>query len=233
MKIQYWFHFLIFCLFASLANAQSIKKHILSFQPRFDKSALSLNDSIYKLTNDDSIQFGKLKFYISGIELLNSNSVVWKEDNSYHLVDASEKNSKNIILKLTHSILFNKIKFYLGIDSITNTSGAMGGDLDPTKGMYWTWQNGYINFKLEGKSNRCKTRNNEFEFHLGGYQYPNNAIQTIILNISSSDQTDIFLDVEKLINKIDLSKVNHIMSPGKEALLISKNASDIFSVISK
>ena len=70
----------------------------------------------------------------------------------------------SLALQIPSNIPFSKLKFQLGIDSLTNVSGAMGGDLDPTKGMYWTWQSGYINMKIEGKSNSCKTRKNQFQF---------------------------------------------------------------------
>ena len=68
-------------------------------------------------------------------------------------------------------------------------------------------------------------------FHLGGYQYPNNALQTVLLAIPANEKTIIYIDIEKLINKIDLSSVNHIMSPSKETVLISKNVADTFSVL--
>ena len=231
MKIRFQLSFIFFCLQQVFSNGQIISNHTIDFTPTFGKLSFVLNEDYHFSNKADTIQFNLLKFYISGIELLNSDIPVWKEDNSFHLIDASNDKSFSVFLNRPLNITFNKIKFNVGIDSITNTSGAMGGDLDPTKGMYWTWQNGYINFKLEGKSNRCETRKNEFEFHLGGYQYPNNALQTVLLAIPANEKTIIYLDIEKLINKIDLTSVNHIMSPSKETILISKNVADTFSVI--
>jgi len=48
------------------------------------------------------------------------------------------------------------------VDSLANVSGAMSNDLDATKGMYWSWQSGFINLKIEGKSASCKTRKINF-----------------------------------------------------------------------
>ena len=93
---------------------------------------------------------------------------------------------------------FNTIAFNLGIDSITNVSGAQGGDLDPTKGMYWAWQSGFINIKLQGTSNSCPPPKNEFEFHLGGYQYPFNSLQTIILKTGNEKKLRYFLILKNL-----------------------------------
>ena len=107
-----------------------------------------------------------------------------------------------LILKLPPDLTYDQLAFDIGIDSITNVSGAMGGDLDPTKGMYWTWQSGYINFKLEGTSPDCPARKNEFQFHLGGYAYPNASVQKIALtatgqgNINVQMNLDMFLAAE-------------------------------------
>ncbi len=223
LKILFALFVAIFC--NGYLHAQSTDK--ILFHPTFGKSALHLDDSCY---TKDSIYFSQLKLYISGVEFLNKDSIVWKEANSYHLLDASDEKSLYILVNSPSDLKFTKIKFNLGIDSITNVSGAMGGDLDPTKGMYWTWQSGYINLKLEGKSKLCKTRNNEFQFHLGGYQNADNALQTIILNVSENKNIDILIDIEKMLAAIDLSEQNQIMSPGKEAVLLSEKFSKIFSI---
>jgi hypothetical protein len=106
----------------------------------------------------------------------------------------------------------------------------MGGNLDPTKGMYWAWHSGYINFKLEGTSAHCKTRNNEFQFHLGGYQQPNYCLQTISFPINNESKINLKLDVQQILQQIDLTKTNHIMSPSAEAVLISKIVAHAFTI---
>ena len=204
-----------FNFFATFLFAQ---KHVV-VTPVYGNTNLQL-DSYYQL-NNDSLQIELLKFYVSGIEFMNDDKSVWKEKNSFHLIDASVENSLTISLNAPDNIHFNKIKFNIGIDSITNVSGVMGGDLDPTKGMYWSWQSGYVNFKLEGRSNICKTRNNEFQFHLGGYQYPFSAIQTIVLNVKQEEPVNIELDLQKLISQFNLSKENRVMSPDAEAVRLS------------
>ncbi len=209
-----------------LLAGQTKKMDPLVFQPMFGNSTLSLSDSFYKLNDKDSIQFEVLKFYISGIELLSKGKSVWKEENSFHLIDASQEKTMRVLLNRPSSITYDQIKFNLGIDSTINVSGAMGGDLDPTKGMYWTWQSGYINFKLEGRSNLCKSKNNEFQYHVGGYETPFNALQIVTLDWKGS----IKIDIKELLNHIDLSKQDHIMSPSKEAVMLAKKISKTFSV---
>ncbi len=214
---------------APMLFSQSYKPVQVNFKPMFGSQELVLNDSVYTFNLKDSVYIETLKFYISGIELLCKNKMVWKENNSYHLINLSEENTLHLMLQVPKNIHFEHIKFYLGIDSGMNTSGAQGGDLDPTKGMFWTWQSGYINFKLEGKSNACATRKHEFMLHLGGYLYPYNTIQTIVLPMPAKTSAIIVIDIKTFLSAIDLSKQHHIMSPGNNAFLLSQIVAKSFS----
>lgn len=186
-------------------------------------------DSNYLGKNGTGLRIEALRFYISNLRFVQDDSVTWKEKESYHLYDgALEKNTFNVIVPA--ALPFNTVKFDLGIDSLTNVSGAMGGDLDPTKGMYWTWQSGYINFKLEGKSEQCLNPKNEFQLHLGGYQHPHKSLQTITLRVRSKDQLMITFNVEKFLSSVDLRKQDHIMSPANEAVKLSAAAAGCFSI---
>jgi hypothetical protein len=109
-------------------------------------------------------------------------------------------------------------------------SGALGGDLDPTKGMYWAWQSGYINFKLEGKSKLCKTRNNEFQFHVGGYLSPFQTIQQVSLKINSTNQINVSIDIEQFITELDLTEINQVMTPGVESVVLARKLPLIFNM---
>jgi hypothetical protein len=134
-------------------------------------------DSTYTQAKD-SFRIETFRFYITRIEFYNNKKLVWKEKNSFHLIDAAKKTSQTINLKTPANLNYDFIQFNLGVDSVTNVSGALGGDLDPTKGMYWTWQNGYINFKIEGKRN---TEKENLKIHLGGYKNNFNEFKKIKL----------------------------------------------------
>jgi hypothetical protein len=222
--------FSIICVFCceNLMFSQTYEIDTIAFSLLYGKQKLQ-TEHYYK-NGDDSVLIETLKFYISGIELLDKDRVVWQEKNSFHLIDISNERTLNISCLVPANIQFTQLKLNLGIDSTTNVSGALGGDLDPTKGMYWAWQSGYINFKLEGKSNLCKTRGNEFQLHLGGYQFPFNGLKTVTFNLINKDKTTITLDIEQLLNAFNLSQQNHIMSPKAEAVLFSEIVSKLFSV---
>ncbi len=168
-----------------------------------------------------------LRFYISHVQLLNEDAVVWQEPDSYHLVDAAD--SASLRIKLPSNVKANRLSFLLGTDSLANVSGAMGGALDPSKGMYWAWNSGYINFKFEGTSPVCTSRNNQFQFHLGGYAYPNATVQQVSLKLSDASVT-VVVDVAQLLATVDLKALSKVMSPGAEAVALSKQAAAIFRV---
>lgn len=230
--IEMKFFALILILFSNLnlLQAQHKKGFQLNFEPLFNNQTLVLNDTFYHINNNDSLQFTKLKFYISSIKFYNNNKLVFIEKNSYHLVDASNNKTLNINISKPSTVKFNNIKFNLGIDSITNTKGALGGELDPTKGMYWAWHSGYINFKLEGTSNLCNTRNNVFEFHLGGFAAPYNCLQTIQLPLSNTTTATVLVDVNKFLSQINVANTNAIMTPSKQAIELSKLAVKMFVI---
>ena len=219
-------------IFSFVTNIRGQNSNIclLRVTPVFSSTHLTLNKQ-YSLNNQkDSITFEMVKYYISGIQLLLNSEIVWKDTSRFYLLDAENEKSFSIPLKIPTDLIFNEINFLSGIDSTTNVSGAFGGDLDPTNGMYWTWQNGYINGKFEGKSNLCKSKDSSFELHLGGYQFPYNALQSVQLKLTSKKIIEVHLELEHFINNIDISEKHHIMSPSNEAVLMSKAFSNSFKI---
>lgn len=188
----------------------------------FNKEDLQLN-KYYLLNGTDSVEINTLKFYISAISLLHNGETVWKEANSFHLIDAELNKSTKFDLAVKEGVIYDKFRFNLGIDSLTNVSGAMGNDLDPSKNMYWTWQSGYINFKLEGRSNVCLARKNEFKFHLGGYQFPYNCIQQVEFTLPQPDLIHLQIDLAEIISELRFGELDHIMSPSFSAMELSSS----------
>jgi hypothetical protein len=219
----------IICIISSVLS-QAQNNVIVQLRPSFHHQNIQLENTWYHLSVNDSVLFETFKCYISNVAFYKDDLLVFKEKNSYHLVDASNGSTLQISIPLNVSIAFNSLHFNIGIDSATNTAGALDGDLDPEKGMYWTWQSGYINLKLEGKSNICGTRKHEFNFHLGGYMSPYCACQKVQLNIVDMNTIIVEFPIDKFLQKTDLSKQNSIMIPGKEALELSKIIADLLTV---
>lgn len=205
----------------------------LNFDPVWADKSVKL-DQNYPIDVKDSIRFDQLKWYISGITLTSNNKIVFEEENSFHLLDLSIAQSLSISSSIPKDLLYDHIQFSIGIDSLTNVAGAIGGDLDPTNGMYWTWQSGYINVKVEGKSNICPTRKNLFTFHLGGYTSPYQSIQKVVLAVKKGTlQHNILLNLDKFIDQVELVSTHHIMSPSDSAVTLSKIFASCFTINSE
>ncbi len=211
---------------ASLQSQAQTGKTVI-FQPFYGRSPISINDSV---STTDSIRINVLKFYLSHIEWLLDDSIVWAEKNSVHLLDFEEKERLALQLDTPRNTTYNRIRFCIGVDSQTNTSGIHGGDLDPMNGMYWTWQSGYINWKIEGKSPACKTRDHAFQFHAGGYMYPFSSLQTVSLPVNTGKDPIITINLQSFFKQLDLATQHTMMSPGKQAVILSAYFAGIFSI---
>jgi hypothetical protein len=225
---------LIFCIifvsFSCFAFGDGNHTVTIRFTPKYNYKPVVFENEYYQLSTGDSIVCDVLRYYITGIKLLSNGGNEFAEQDSYHLVDHSNEATTTITLNVPDNILWTQIQFNLGIDSATNTAGALTGDLDPIKGMYWAWQSGYINFKLEGRSSACPTRKNEFSFHLGGYLPPGYAIQQINRSLTRMNEIDITFHLDKFLQGIDLEKQNSIMIPGREAVELAKKAAEAFMI---
>ncbi|GAA4107984.1 hypothetical protein GCM10022393_03640 [Aquimarina addita] len=211
-----------------LLSCSAFAQKTISLVPLFNQKALKL-DLYYLMDNKiDSIQFRTIKFYMSNITLLQDSAEVHTLEKQHVLVDLANNKSQIIDIDIENEISYNKIQFDLGIDPITSESGVFGGDLDPTNGMYWTWQSGYINFKIEGNSTTCPTQNHEFQFHIGGYQEPYNTSRIITLPLQQKENIVIQLELSTLFSQINFSETSSIMSPNQKAMKMADKLTTIF-----
>ena len=229
------FLIIIFYFFSFVGYAQSNKDSLfVNLNLRWKNEPLELNKSY--LTKTDSLQLSTFKFYISSIEIEFTDNSKLIEKNRYYLIDIENKKSQKIALLKKTNKTISRISFNVGVDSLASVSGAMSGDLDATNGMYWAWQSGFINMKIEGKSSSCSTRNNNFHFHIGGYLKPNYALRKVNINCNDNingncnDNINLIVNLSKLFDEIDLKSTNSIMIPGQKAMKIADLSTKIFSL---
>jgi hypothetical protein len=157
--------------------------------------------------------------YITKMKFYYDDSIVYIPDIDAHLIDISQPNTCQWHEVIPQDMVFNNVKFTIGVDSLTHTLGPLDGALDPINGMYWTWQSGYINVKIEGSSEKSKAKRNSFQYHIGGYHASTNTIRDITLPIYGK-KLHIGFDIGRFMENVDLS-VSHIMSPGPKAAQLS------------
>jgi len=201
-------------LFFISNNLSAQKEFNVNIIPVWENETLVFNDGVSEI-KEEEIKIAVIKGYFSQFKLLKNNKVVWEETNSYNLLDVHSK--FNVKLIIPNDLAFDEISFDIGVDSAKSVSGAYGGDLDPMNGMYWTWNSGYINFKIEGTSPKCNTRKNAFKMHIGGYQKPYETIRKCSFKVDSMTKMNLKIDLKTIFEQVELEKNPSVMIPGKEA----------------
>ena len=233
------FSFILISLFFSIGAcfAQSSKRIItICFNNVAGNETLCF-DSTYKNASGEFFRIKKFKYYISNIQLIDSFSNKNENFPLYFLVDEADSTTKKIELQTyLHQITY--IKFLLGVDSIKNVSGVQTGALDPSKGMFWTWNSGYVMAKIEGSSPVANTAQHSFEWHIGGYKKNESVAKNIKLQIhdailQKANIIQINADVLKWFNGkkvISITANPMCHSPGELAVSIADNYANMFSV---
>ncbi len=147
----------------------------IEFDNIVGESDLQLNTGSYTNANGEVFKITKLKYYVSNFVLTNTNGVnyVVPQDSCYFLIDESNDSTQLPILHIPEGE-YKTLSFTIGVDSLRNTMdiSKRTGTLDPSTtalDMYWSWNSGYIFFKLEGTSPVSPAPGNIFEYHIGGF----------------------------------------------------------------
>ncbi len=225
-KIKFAF-FILFCSVGISNTWAQPNFRSLSFKFTFDGKEIETGKSVYWKEINDSIRFDNLKFYFSNVYFSKGGKSFDSLSKKYHLYDSEIDTSSNCSFNSVDYFICDSLHLTIGIDSITNVSGAMGGDLDPVNGMYWAWQSGYINFKIEGVSPLCNTRNHVFQYHIGGYSAPYASARKISFAAAGNYSVTLTIPLDELLKKIDIKTTNEVMSPGKKATEISDHLAKI------
>ena len=175
----------------------------------------------------------KFKYYVSNVKFVTDKKI--KNTTGVYLFDASKK---NIISVIVPSKKITGISFLLGVDSALNCSGAQSGALDPLNDMFWTWNNGYIFFKVEGNSASSKADLHRIEHHIGGFKGSNKTMREIYLPINNpallkQKTLVIQLDIDKYwngMNKIRIAETPVVALPGIQARNAADNFAGMFSI---
>jgi hypothetical protein len=193
----------------------------------FGNEPLVLNGKKYVNQHGDTLTIETFKFYLSNFSVHAKGK--WSQvEESCFLVDAENNESRQFDLNVSNFTI-DSVRFFIGVDSLKNVSGALAGALDPSRGMFWAWNTGYINAKLEGKSNACKTLHHTYEFHVGGFLSPYNACRQVSLKTNGQQSLVLIADVARWFNGVKLSELNSVVIPSKNALTIADNYKNMFS----
>lgn len=183
----------------------------------------------------------KFKYYVSNIQLTSDSGKVFSSE-EYYLINEDDVQSKGMTIGDIPPGNYKTLSFTLGVDSLRNCSGIQEGALDPIKGMFWAWNTGYIFLKLEGTSEASTAQSGIFEYHIGGFKEPANAIRKISLEIEPLTFSEEVPEAKIIFIKADISQILKqpvsidfsampVVTDMTNAELVATNYSDMFSMI--
>jgi hypothetical protein len=222
----------------------------ISFNHVVGNQALSLGNTSYINESGEEFKVTILKYFISNISLTKIDGSVYvvPQDSSYFLIDELQIASKTTIITIPPG-QYTKMSFLIGVDSLRNTKDISQrlGILDPTASaadMYWTWNSGYIFFKLEGNSPVSPQTDKSFRYHVG--LYGGNTSGTInnikrvsidfkplgVVNVNEAKNSTVFIqgDILKVFtgkNKISIASNSVVMATPFSAS-IAENYANMF-----
>lgn len=214
------------------ADAQLTTARIkIVFKHQANNKILVPGDSSYINDFGEKYQVTKFRYYISNVDFGSGSKNV-------QLIDVAGQDSIMISVKPGR---YDQFSFVLGVDSLLNCRGAQSGALDPLNGMFWTWNSGYIFFKLEGYSASSAADLHRIEHHIGGYKDLNKVAakvtipmpKTLIVKANETATITIDVNLDKYWNgKNKLSIAEHplIMVPGELAKKAAANFAGMFSI---
>ncbi|MBL7701612.1 MAG: hypothetical protein JNM14_05145 [Ferruginibacter sp.] len=156
---------------------------------------LQLNTGTYTNAASESFKVTKLRYYVSNFKLTNVNGSVYTvpQAGSYFLIDESNAASHEAELSIPEGE-YKTLSFVVGVDSLRNTMDVSQrtGVLDVSgaaSDMYWSWNSGYIFFKMDGTSPSIPAMGGVFQYHVGGFggyssPQPNN-LKTVTLDLTA------------------------------------------------
>jgi hypothetical protein len=198
-------------------------------------------------SNDERITISKLQYYLSNFKFIRADGseFVYPKDKSYFLIK-EENQQLPIVLNFEEVPAGDYIgfSFLVGVDALKSTSpiDQRTGVLNPTNNeMYWSNEQGYIFFKLEGRLvSQDLNSYVDYRFHIGGYGGQTNPsinnLQTITLYTQPevaqvrkdlSPTIIIGADISKVYNQIDIKATPDILFT-PNSLKISENYSQMF-----
>lgn len=224
------------------------------FDNRYAAADLALGTT-YTTSNGESLTPTTFNYFVSNFVLIKADGTQYTvpKDKCYHLVREGVDSSAELTIQDVPAGDYTGVKFIIGVDSAKNTApvSERTGDLDvagAASDMYWTWNSGYIFYKLEGTSPQAPydsmMQMAMMYYHVGGYGGMSSAtinnIRTTTLTTGTAIQVRtgkhpkayIYADVDAVFN--NPVQITIAANPGhmfdQFSTTISANYADMFTI---
>lgn len=220
----------------------------LYFENLVGTDPVVLGSKTYTNASGEDFTITTFNYFVSNIILKKTDGTELKFADKYFLVKESVEDSKTITLKDIPAGDYSSVSFLIGVDSAKSVSDVSQrtGVLDPasygTDNMYWSWNSGYIFFKMEGKSTKSTSAAKDFKFHIGGFGGMSaktaNNLRTVTLTMADlakvrkniAPEIHLAIDAQKVFKTtIKIADKNEIMNPTL-GVAVANNYKDMFAV---
>ena len=204
---------------------------------------LQLGDS-YKTAAGDVWSAERLRYYLSNFRLRHADGSWFVNPQSadssrgYFLVDEADAASKQFQIGPLPTGTYSGIEFLVGVDAARNGAGAQTGTLDPARGMFWTWNTGYIFFLFEGHSPQSADAAHALTYHVGGGSAaPARSVflplqPAVTVDADNSAEIHLYVDLARLFDgahTLRFAALSSAMDP-QSAALVADNSAGLFRV---
>lgn len=209
----------------------------LHIDHKFNTDAFSLNQN-FTLLRGEVVKFSTAQFYLGNFRLMDDDQNITAFADSYLLADPTVTHKKIGEMDAMH---YHMLMCNVGVDSATNKDFqpidfADGHPLAPLlNNMWWSWNAGYIFFKLEGQVDRDADGifDDDFEYHIGTNANILNLQKMIHSSIGAGEEMEINLvvDYSQFFHSLDLSTdLQGHMGPANVVAQLKTNAMSAFSI---
>lgn len=224
------------------------------FDNRYGPDDLVLGNT-YTTANGEQLTPTTFNYFVSNFILVkgDGSEFVVPKDDCYHLVREGVDSTYELEIENVPAGEYTGLKFTIGVDSAKSTApvSERTGDLDiagAASDMYWTWNSGYIFYKLEGTSPQAPYDSMMgaalMFYHMGGYGgYSSSTVNNLrkvsltategaLVGVGHHPEFHIFADVDAVFANPAVIKIaDH---PGDMSTpfstTISANYADMFSI---
>ncbi len=235
-----FFFFLIFfgCKKDQTAQPGNVSTGTITFNIShvFGNNPLQFSESY--LTANDTIRIqSQFAYYFSNIKLTKTDNTIYSPGNFFLVhydIDSQNPDSTTITINNVPQGDYKTLSFVIGVDSLHNHTVGQTGALDPSMGMCWFWNTGYVFYRLKGNFGATNT---SFSLDLGGdenimsYEFPAN------FSLADSRTINIKMDIKELFQnpysynlKVDDKDIHSTTSKGISKLV--QNSKDMMSILS-
>jgi len=197
----------------------------------------------YRTAAGDEWSAERLRYYLSNFRLRRSdagwfiNPQSERDSRGYFLVDEADAASKLFAVGPVPPASYTGLEFLVGVDATRNGGGAQTGTLDPARGMFWTWNTGYIFFLFEGQSPQSPDQAHALTWHVGGASA---AAHTVFLQFPAplavtaeqSAELHLYADLSRLFDgahRLRPAQLPTAMEPAASAL-VADNSAGLFRI---